>query len=552
MGCRDDRPSVRDIQRRRDRQERAAAQVDYLGDALRLVANYVELDASGANQRISGLLNSWLDENPMAADWRPTSLLQTWPASLRQSAPLGQLEAAQFSGEDAEYLRQNYLLSRITRWIDPQVSSDPVFDAWLETQRERLGEQGVADLSRAVQLFDWTVRNIQLESLEPTTPGPQPGPLPYDLRFRGPGYRQTAFQTLFRGSGDKLQRARVFIQLLRQAGIDACLLATAGETPQPGVPWAAAVRIADQLFLFEPELGLPIPGPEQTGIATLGEARSDESVMRRLNVPGWFDYPLSDADVQTNVALLDAPPAALSQRMLRLEEALVGESRLVLAYRAGASAEQLEGIAGIDAVRLWDVSLQAPLYAAAIEELAKSDQQLAFWQTYNYGMLGDGLPLGLARWRHLAGTFEKADAAEGAFKLYMQMRLPEFEIDALDTKVDLQRLYDVRRLPNQTDEQFAFQINQVQRFMRVAKRAASYWISLMHYDRGDLPTAVSWFEKRVLVEDLDSEWKSGARYALARALEREGQWERAEELYKTNGDPQEHGNRIRARLISRD
>ena len=38
---------------------------------------------------------------------------------------------------------------------------------------------------------------------------------------------------------------------------------------------------------------------------------------------------------------------------------------------------------------------------------------------------------------------------------------------------------------------------------------------------------------------------------MARTLERLGNTKRAIELYKTDGDPQEHVNRVRARLLGK-
>ena len=91
----------------------------------------------------------------------------------------------------------------------------------------------------------------------------------------------------------------------------------------------------------------------------------------------------------------------------------------------------------------------------------------------------------------------------------------------------------------------------MQIMMRLGKRTATYWLSLLQYDDGRLDTAGNWLQKRVLDKEQLSHWEPAARYNLARTLERQGATERAIELYKTDGDPQEHGNRIRARLLSR-
>ena len=57
--------------------------------------------------------------------------------------------------------------------------------------------------------------------------------------------------------------------------------------------------------------------------------------------------------------------------------------------------------------------------------------------------------------------------------------------------------------------------------------------------------------RRELTGDVLSPWVAAARYNLARSLERSGKVDEAIELYKTDGDPQEHGNRLRARLLDK-
>lgn len=54
-----------------------------------------------------------------------------------------------------------------------------------------------------------------------------------------------------------------------------------------------------------------------------------------------------------------------------------------------------------------------------------------------------------------------------------------------------------------------------------------------------------------LNEEQSSFWEPAARYNLARTFEHLGQSDRAIELYKTQREPQEHGNRIRARMIEK-
>ncbi len=551
VGCEKHDDPVRDIQQRRQAQQRAAHEIDNLREAHRLVSQLAELNQEAAEQRIVSFLNTWSDSHPATGNWSPTALTASIEPRLKDAPGLRALDASRFVPSDVEYLELNYLLRQVTKWAGQATGDDPLFAEWLSSLEERLGSEGQFRLRQASQLFDWTIRNIALEPLELDSPAPPIARLPAGLTFRGPGYRQTTLETLMRSSGDPWQRARVFIQLCRQAGIDACLLGLPGENASEPSEWLVGVRVGEELFLFEPRLGIPVPGPDQVGIATLGEAREDASILRRLNVPGWFDYPIDAEMVQQTVALLDAPPESLSQRMARLEAGLTGETRMMLGYDATASSEAFKAIPGITAVQLWSVPFEAQIYEAALAEAAENDLNIAAWQASEWGMLTPGFPLAKARWEHLVGDFDSEGQEEGARILYMQLRHPEFDIDDLEFNVDLQRSYGIRRQLGQSNEEFSFQIRRIQEVMRVAKRAASYWLSLIHYDTGDYENARNWFDKRVLGDEQRSRWEAAARYNLARSLEHLGDLERAEELYKTIDAPQEHGNRIRARLLSR-
>ncbi len=115
--------------------------------------------------------------------------------------------------------------------------------------------------------------------------------------------------------------------------------------------------------MFDPEIGTFIPGPNQVGIATLAQARSDASVLRRLNVPGFFDYPLTKQDVQQCVALLNVLPEAISPRMKNLESGLTGDRRMKIFVDADELAKRIDEVPGIAGVRLWKVPLLAEVYA---------------------------------------------------------------------------------------------------------------------------------------------------------------------------------------------
>ena len=176
---------------------------------------------------------------------------------------------------------------------------------WLHNISRWARGDAIDDLERAKSLFDWTVRNIQLEPDDPN---------------RIPRF---PWETLLYGQGTASERAWVFILLLRQLDIDAAVLAvdegrgardegreekgekrgekgegkdnknapgpekatenkknapgprSGGEKAEKNLqPWCVGVLIEGNVYLFDPLLGLPIPAPNGVTRAPTASWRS--------------------------------------------------------------------------------------------------------------------------------------------------------------------------------------------------------------------------------------------------------------------------------------
>lgn len=567
VGCQDDLSTVRQIQASRQARQQAETKVNHLGEAMGLVSRLVELDATTAGRQIVYHLNAWQESEKAKAknseaqassrsDFKPSELLRTVSDVMPYDDAIQAVSQESFIPLDVYHLRYAYLLRQVTDWVLAAPTTDPLWDPWLTENRESLGGENADSLASTIKLFDWVTRNIALEPLEFRDQGPAVPPLPLGMTFRGAGYRQTPYQTLFRGTGDSLQRSTTFIALCRQAAIPACMLGIADGSGNLN-PWAVGVLIGGEIYLFDCGLGVPVPGPNQVGIATLQEARRDASVLRRMSVPGWFEYPVQKGDVQQCAALLMLEPETLSIRQKRLQESLTGDLRLVLYEDADAAAAAFESVQGIASARIWDVPLKARIYDAAMEQIADKDPLVAFFTlapwTILDGEFDQAKRLALGRWRHLQGRFEEDETGtiQGAKSLFLSQRQPEFEIADLRIDVELQKQYGIRRELGVTPEIYDRQIQQVQQIMRQGKNTATFWLSLIQFDTGRFDLAENWFGVRVLGDNQDSRWEESARYGLARSHEKLGNPDKAIELYKTEGDLQEHGNRIRARLVAR-
>ncbi|TWU47497.1 hypothetical protein Poly51_52970 [Rubripirellula tenax] len=555
-GCADDSEKVRRIRNQRQVTMQTQTQQDHVGEVFSLLSRLVELNPDEAQRQIAYHLNRWSEERPALEVTDLTEWLTPIKGLLDDAVIEDRVNRTTFTRSDVNHLRDSYLFSRIADWVNNPSSDDPVLFDWF-ADLEKKSSADANKLRTATRLFDWTVRNVAYEPNVPQYPGPPAPPMSLGMEFQGAGYRQTDYQTVWRGTGDSLQRSGVFVQLCRQAGVPAVVLAIPSTEDGTLAPWCIGVLVGEQIYLFEPELGTFVPGPNQTGIATLADARGDASVLRRLNVPGFFDYPLSKEDVQQCVALLNVVPEAISPRMKLLQSGLAGDRRMVTHVDVQAMSESIDAVSGISGVRLWDVPVLAETYATDLATAAMRDPIFLFWYQSRWAILESEVDsarqLSLGRWNHLMGKFDKntEDDSKGARVLYLAQRAPEFEIADLRIDVDLQKAYGIRRELGTASELYDRQVQQVQNLMRQGKRTATYWISLIQYDDTRYDTAKNWFASRVLDETQPSMWVPAARYNLARTEERLGNIDGAIELYKTVGDPQEHGNRIRARLIAK-
>mgnify|MGYP003673275038 CR=1 FL=1 len=558
IGCGDDASTVQKIQVQRQARLQTETKQDHLGEVHSLLTRLIELNQDESRRQITYHLNRWLESVPMAEANSQPELLSTISDLLPPERVDELVLGDHFLRSDVSHLRDAYLFGAISKWVDSPQSDDPLLADWLTEQGKELGDDDANKLRSACRFFDWTVRNVALEPfVAPPALQITPPELPLGMIFQGAGYRQTDYESVWRGTGDSLQRTGVFTQLCRQAGITAAMLAVQSTETGELKPWAVGVLVGENVYLFEPALGVFVPGPDQIGIATLAEARSDAAVMRRLNIPGFYDYPFSKQDVQQNIALLNVQPVGISARMKHLQSRLAGERRMTVFSDVDQIAKTFDAASGIAGVRIWEVPLLAEVYHAALEQAAQRDPLLGFWYFSRWAIMDADVEssrlFSLARWRHLHGQFDNDDDAslKGARPLYLSQRKPEFEIADLRIDVDLQKAYGIRRELGMAPELYDRQVQQAQAMIRLGKQTATYWLSLIQYDDGRYDTAETWFRKRVLDDTQLSHWQPAARFNLGRTIEHLGEFDEAIELYKHTGDIQEHGNRIRARLLQK-
>jgi tetratricopeptide (TPR) repeat protein len=426
-------------------------------------------------------LNHWRRAAKPEIRWQPDPVVDTLPKALRDLPEVKRIDATDFDLRNMEFL---------------------IECIWLRDIARTARGEGFDDVAIASRLFDWTIRNLQIEP---------------ETADNGGVVNQSLSEILLLGRATALERAWVFIQLCRQQGLDAVMLAIPeGENKTKLRPWLPAVRVKDELYLFDPRLGLPIPGAKGKPVATLSEIAADDSLLRSLDLDAAHPYPLKSSDVQSVVALVEASPGYLSRGMKLVESRLAGDERVVLTSTPSKSIEALKKIKHVGDARLWLMPYEV---LEARHKRTPEDQQMAFREMFMF--LGN-TPLYGGRVRQFKGDF---DGERGAKWLYLESRPAQAQVDAIPLAPERKKV------------------------LTEVKQAASFWLGLIAFDQKDYPVAVDYFRERVLIASPDGPWTAGARYNLGRTYEAMGETEKAVAQYQLDKSPQSTGNKLRARRL---
>lgn len=398
------------------------------------------------------------------------------------------------------YLSGETLARRVFEAVDTRQIVQAV---WLRNIGSWACGEAADAAEKADALFDWTIRNVELVD--------EPDAAPHGV-----------WELVLFGRGTAAQRAWVFAELCRQQRIPAAVLRVGSESDRRRTLVGVVDREA--LLLFDPELGLPLPGAD--GAATLAEVRDDDSPLRRLDLSEEA-YPLTTEDFAAVTAELVADAFSLSDRAAALEAALSGADSLRLATDAAAESTRFAAIDGIDEVVLWAEPFET-LRAKLSASPAARRQEVKRFLPYAWRPR-----LWKARSLHFRGrvaeTEDRSEALSGdvndlraAQMLYMSPRVRpnKRRLGEIDSAVK-REIYGA------------------------AKASATLWLGVLAYDRNDYENSAGWLEPALRNARL-ADRRGAIRYNLARAYEAQGDFERAAELLEADDSPQRVGNRVRA------
>ncbi len=206
---------------------------------------------------------------------------------------LAEVETGKFSQVDAYYLDESFLLRDVARFLEVP---------------------GLSTVEQAQRCFRWVVRNVQLHEQ-----GDQGLPPAFVAR---------------RGFGSPLDRAVVFLELMRHYNQNGCVFVLA--EPAPVV---ALVGVHDRSLgttsLFDPRLGTPIrPKQGDSAIATCADADAAPEILAASSIT-----PAQWAKAE---AWLVAPLPALSPRMHELERLVSAHDKVSLHLDAPVLMKEIQ------------------------------------------------------------------------------------------------------------------------------------------------------------------------------------------------------------------
>lgn len=539
--------------------------------------------------------------------WKRAALLETLPKRFQDTVWFRSVDKTDFYPTDAFYLQESYWLDQLqSRIISKEQSRRFLFlthakgqkpkKLWeaLKAKDPRLNNQTAQELSDAMMLFDWTVRNVSGDDFY----GPVTDPNQLDAEslvigsvgkpnsergIRGAGYGRAIWQLLQYGRGDGWQRGHLFLQLARHARIPACVIAIkekkeTKELPRVSaedvIPWAIGVSIGDQIYLFDSRLGLPLFHKDSMAVLTLKEAAKDSSLLRWQGLSSsesnelQASYPVKAEELKDLVALLDYPAESLSLRMAFLQQSLTGSQRIPLVFDPTEDAQAFEKSSLIKEVRLWGLPEEIHVFRATVDDAKKRatrDRIVSAklgWVHTEESYVDDFPLIREAKLLFLLGKFQldQSGLTKDCRSSLLELLYTKKDIDSVLTNRDLQKKLGLYQ-ENQSGKDFQNAIAGMQGRMELIRSDVQMHLANTLIDMESYSSALNWLnrvESELLgVSGFSGEkWAWSSEYLKGRCLEANGKIDEAIEVFKNSAgkspnanNAQRYGNVLRARIL---
>ncbi len=194
-----------------------------LQQALGFLNRLDEFDQMTAQAEILRSLQDWLGRQTFDPDWSPDPLREQLPDSYLALVAPELLAQQQLEPYDAMALQEATWLRDIAYSVVQREQLSPGIATLLSEINDTVVPQHARDIGRAVRLFDWTVRNLQLD--RDVHPG--------DTHRFNSDVILYAWECLLFGRGTSAEKSRVFLLLCRQLNLPVVMLAIdrSGQAP---------------------------------------------------------------------------------------------------------------------------------------------------------------------------------------------------------------------------------------------------------------------------------------------------------------------------------
>ena len=571
----------------------ANVKIDTLTRTMNFVSSPVRFQKTQFEERLAASLNRWgkAESELMSPDnWSLDDAAKSILDEYQDLPVVDETNGLGFLNTDSYNLQQNFWAKEIARRksVDREMGpfeiyrvaskigevvdiededTDPLALA-LQKLHNGMSIQDSQDLSHALKMFDFVVRNIYLlpeDALTADADSPEELRLnssqsPAAAGIPGLGYTRFPWQTMLFSRGDYVERAKLFMVLLNQLELDSVMLNV--EIDGSLKPWTVGVNIGDKLYLFDTKLGLPIPIGESARIATLSDVIDEPEILDGLdlsvkeslkeNTKYWVK-----ADQLKNIeAKLYLPPEAASYRYHELESKLVGETRMNLVIQPSDTISKMPKVDGVS-YGVWDIGFQTHEFRRAIRDaIAEASHNDSLrdklrWYYMDEYYIYEFVRYRTARSKYFQGIYEtiRNDGNLNAIELFYSMIYKDSKIQSLASDTVFQMQLSITR-GKQSANDFARTIQGVQDNMRLVRRDSGYFLSQCHFDLGNYSTATNWLTRLEEIANT-ARWQAAINYLRGRSLEAQRDYDSAIDVYNRQESEQFHGDLIRVRLLKK-
>jgi hypothetical protein len=565
--------------------------VDDLSRTIEFVFSEIRFSQKEFRDKISTGLNRWVS----TSDERLKDLDSRWTMD-EMSKPL--FDASQtleltnrndelsFLSTDAYYLQESAWVTQIAERVmdsnqlnpfelyrlaadnyKPEEDAENVLVDVVAKLHPNIEEKQSETLAESLAVFDWVVRNIQLNAdpnltedeieeakLIDNDEGLAASGVP------GLGYTRYPWQVLLYGRGDYVERAKLFMLGLRHLGIDSVMLSVKDSDGNLR-PWAVGVAVGSEYYLFDTKLGLPISGEAVGSIATLTQVREDSDLIRSLDLTNEesleenTDYWVTEDQLKDLEGFIYVSPESVSKRMLGLESSLVGDNKLTLAFKADDIASRLPETEGVE-IKPWDIAFKTHQFRQAVRFALEQTSnnvmadKLIWYYTDEY-YIDNFVVYRTARARFFKGKFsvDPRGLSLSAIQSCQRLNYTDEQIENLGSDRKQQRRLGIRKEADQDVQSFNREVKSVQAQMRLIKRDAGLYLSQCLFDNGSMNASANWLE--ILRKQGASRWDDAVTYLLGRSHEKLKDYDKAIEVLSNQKVAQSHGNILRVRMLKK-